>query len=183
MGAKKQSNRLYAKNYRDVGGKPMFVWNLEKALRLFNEVYVSSDSQYILTIAENMGAIPIMRPSELCGETPNIDWYNHALKQIDCDAFVAIQANSPTLELEKIELVLNLMKGIEENEPKQEVKTCHNDMTDYGSIWAMTKERCLNYENPRKAKPDLWIKDESVDIHTIMDVQKAILDLELKDLI
>lgn len=171
--AKKDSKRLHNKNWRDFAGKPMFIWNLEKALQLFSEVYVSSDFDPILKKAESLGAIAIKRPEELCGETPNITVYKHAQHIMKADAIVAIQANSPSLDLEIIETVINLME-----DGNKEVKTCHSNGDDYGSIWAMTKERLANYPDPYKAKPDVWVKDISVDIHGIKDLQQALSDYE-----
>ena len=167
--AKKDSSRLYAKNWRNFLGKPMFVWNLEKALYLFDEVYVSSDFEPVLKKAQSLGAIGIKRPKELCGEAPNITVYKHAQKTMKADVIVAIQANSPTLEVSIIEQVIGLMKN-----GKQEVKTCHMDKEDYGSVWALTKERLRNYPDPYNAKPDYWVVDDSVDIHTISELQEAL---------
>src|SRR5450631_92898 len=102
LGVKRESGRLVNKNWRDFAGKPMFQWNLEKALRLFSEVYVSSDHYFILNRAEELGAIPILRPDTLLGETPNISFYKHAQETMAADVIVAIQANSPTIDIEVI---------------------------------------------------------------------------------
>lgn len=145
----------------------MFLWNVEKCLKIFERVYVSSDDKDILTIAENSGAIPILRPKWLGGDTPNITVYLHALHYMDCGAIVAVQANSPTIHPYKIEAVRDELIG------RDEVKTCHMNGKDYGSVWAMTVKRLLQYPDPWKAKPDIWIKDPSVDIHTIKDLENA----------
>ena len=166
--AKGDSKRLKNKNWRCYLGKPMIQHNLEKCLMLFNRVYVSSDFEPILGLARRLGAIPIKRPVELCGDVPNIIVYQHALRFMDNpNAIVAIQANSPEVDTELIEEAKYLIEQGEE-----EVKTCHNDSdkSDYGSIWAMTTKRLLTYPNPYKANPTYWIKDESKDIHVIEDI-------------
>jgi CMP-N-acetylneuraminic acid synthetase len=46
------------KNCQDFCGKPMFIWNLEKCLDIFDRVYVSSDSDEILELATRLEVIP-----------------------------------------------------------------------------------------------------------------------------
>jgi len=167
MLVKKNSSRLKNKNWRYYKGKPMFQWNLEKCLHLFNEVYVSSDDDEILEQAKKMGAILIKRPEELL-EATNIECYRHAQKFMGADAFVAVQANSPETGITLIKYAKDVLQI-----GNEEVKTCHYDGTDYGSIWGMTAERLKNYPDPYNSKPEVWIKDFSVDIHTIEDLWKS----------
>ena len=163
---KKNSKRLLNKNWRCYRGKPMFQWNLEKCLMLFNEVYVSSDDDRILDMAEALGAIGIRRPPELL-EATNIECYQHVAKTMKCDAFVAVQANSPDLRTTLIQYTKDLL-----NLGHEEVKTCNYDRTDYGSIWAMTIDKLKTYPDPYNACPSIWIKDPSVDIHCIEDIHR-----------
>lgn len=163
--AKSESQRLKNKNWRFYKGKPMFQWNLEKCLLVFDEVYVSSDNDKILDKAENMGAIGIKRPEELL-EATNIECYKHAQQIMGTDAFVAVQANSPETGIRLIKWAKDLLILGHE----KEVKTCHYDGTDYGSIWGMTAERLKDYPDQYNASPSFWIKDFSIDIHTIDDL-------------
>jgi len=165
--AKSQSNRLKNKNWRYYKGKPMFQWNLEKCLLVFDEVYVSSDSDKILDFAERLGAFGIKRPEELL-EATNIECYRHAQNYMQSDAFVAVQANSRETGVRLIKYTKDLLLL-----GNEEVKTCHIDKTDYGSIWGMTAERLKNYPDPLSANPEVWIKDYSVDIHTIEDLYNS----------
>ena len=152
MLVKSQSQRLPGKNLKDFHGKPMFLVNLEKCLRIFPETYVSSDSEEILDMAYKAGAKLIKRPEKLCGETPNIIVYQHALGQIPkVDGIVAVQSNSPQLEANLIVITKHLLEmGV------QEVMTCHpiermDDYHDqywiiYGTIWGLVRERLENYQ-------------------------------------
>lgn len=148
----------------------MFLNNVEKCLNLFPKVYVSSDDSEILFHSWNAGAITIERGPELCGETPNIPVYQHALEQMrDVDAIVAVQANSPTLDSNLIAVAKRLMEmGV------PEVMTCHPDYSIYGSIWALSTQKLKNYGDPYNPQPDILIKDESVDIHNEDDLAKAL---------
>lgn len=178
--AKSDSKRLPNKSIKDFCGKPMFVWNLEKALQVFGECYVSSDSRKILRIARRNGAKAIKRPKYLCGETPNIPCYQHAFRQMDNPhAIVAIQANSPTLDVELLIKTREIMAlGVDE------LMSCHaltqsdnyheQGAKIYGSIWAITAKRLKHYPDPLKPKPDVLIVDNSVDIHTQEEFDAAV---------
>lgn len=148
----------------------MFLVNVEKCLNILSKVYVSSDNKRILKLAESAGAIPILREQELCGETPNIPVYKHALKKMaKASGIIAVQANSPTVELNLIALVKKLLElGI------QEVMTCHSDYALYGSIWGLSQNRLENYGDPYLQNPDILIVDKSVDIHDWEDYDKAL---------
>lgn len=169
--AKSDSKRLPKKNIVDFNGVPMFVVNLRKMLRVFPEVFVSSDSRNILKIAKEEGAVPIMRSRKLCGDTPNICVYQHAMFDMD-DDFVAVQANSPSIDIELIKTAKELIGKY------SEVMTCHDDYSIYGSIWAITKEKLKGYGNHYDPKPDILIKDLSTDVHTEEDLQKALSEVK-----
>lgn len=173
MLVKRNSSRLPNKNILPVNGKPMYLVNLEKCLKIFDRVYVSSDSQSILDEAEGRGAIGILRDKELCGDTPNIPVYQNALEYIDnADGFVAIQANSPTIDPK---IIIKAKKYLENG--GTEVMTCHTENPDntlYGSVWGMTFKRLKDYGDPYKPTPDFLIDDPSVDIHTLEDYNKVL---------
>ena len=165
--AKGESKRLYNKNKRDFNGKPMFVWNLEKCNKLFEKVFVSSEDKEILEIAKSYGAIPIKRPEKLC-EGPNIPVYQHAQRKMKADIIVAVQANSPTINIMTIaEVNILMVAGF------HETMTSHENGKIYGSVWAMTKDRLKHYPDPYNPKPERLIIDTSIDIHTLEDLENA----------
>jgi CMP-N-acetylneuraminic acid synthetase len=168
--AKGKSKRLEGKNRRPFNGKALFLWNTDKCREIFSRVYVSSDDDNILEEAEWVGAIPIKRPSELCGDTPNIPVYQHALQFMNgVDGIVAVQANSPNIKSRLIEIAKELLeKGF------KEIMTMHEDGSIYGSIWAMSAKRLREYGDPYKPKPDILLCDSSIDIHTEEDFIRAI---------
>lgn len=148
----------------------MFVENLRKCLNIFPAVYVSSDDKKILRRAEKEGAIGILRPKELCGDTPNIPVYRHAFEHMpDAYGFVAVQANSPGVSPKVIEYIAKLMELGHE-----EVMTCHEDESIYGSVWAMTKARLYDYKNFYDPKPEALVVDKSIDIHTLIEYNQAL---------
>lgn len=149
----------------------MFQVNVEKCLSIFKDVYVSSDSVEILGLAESLGAIGIQRGLELCGDTPNIPVYQHALKNMKgkVDVIVAVQANSPTIKKETIIKVKEIMElGF------NEVMTCDEDYKIYGSVWALTTKKLKVYKGYFNPKPDVLVLDRSIDIHTQKDYNEAL---------
>jgi len=168
--AKGSSKRLPQKNRLDLNGKPMFLWNVQKLLRIVPRVYVSSDDPWILDEAEWAGAIPIKRPPELCGETPNIPVYQHALGFMNgVDGIIAVQANSPTIDSHLIEIAKELLLA-----GFKEIMTMHKGGSIYGSIWAIRADKLRNYGDPYKPNPSILLVDSSIDIHTQEDFIKAL---------
>jgi N-acylneuraminate cytidylyltransferase len=55
----------------DFCGKPLLAWSILQArqTKTVNAVYVTSDDEAILRVAEDFGAIPIRRPAELSTDT------------------------------------------------------------------------------------------------------------------
>ena len=175
MIAKGQSNRLPGKNLKEFNGKPMFLWNLKKLLMIFDDVYVSSNSNEILELAESVGAKPILRREELCGETPDIPVFQDALRHMgNVDGIVAVHANNPLIDIDLInKTAYLLLMGSEE------VMTCH-PMTHgdvykeqankvNGSIRGMSKYRLEHYPDPYKPNPDILLVDNSIEIETQSD--------------
>ena len=174
--AKSDSKRLPNKNILKFNGMPMFLWNVKKCLRIFEKVYVSSDSDKILKLAKKVGAIPIKRPKSLCGDVPNIPVYQQALSFMDFpDAIVAIQANSPTIDRKLIILATELLEF-----RFKEIMTCYSNHKPYGSIWAMTIDRLLNYQDYYKPNPEVMLIDPSIDIHTKEDFKKALCQFKTR---
>lgn len=164
------SKRLPGKNSLDFKGRPMFLENTSKLLKLLGRVYVTSDSQVVLNEARKVGAIPIWRGKKLCGECPNIPVYQHALSKMNgVDGIIAVQANSPTVNFNLIAMTKSIMEmGV------AEVMTCHTDRSIYGSIWAITKKKLLHYGDYYHPEPDVLVVDTSIDIHDFKDYQEAL---------
>lgn len=65
------SKGIPGKNLLPFCGKPLLAWSIEQALssKYIKSVYVSSDDDEILEVAESYGAIGIKRPKELATDT------------------------------------------------------------------------------------------------------------------
>lgn len=175
--AKKDSSRLKDKNFLNFCGQPMFIWNLKKCLKVFKEVYISSDYDYILAEAKKLGVVPIKRPAELCrSDVPSIPVFKQALQfMAKPDIIIVVKADSPTLKIDLIKRAKELMEKYKYNElmTAYPVKGYENKNHLYGSIWALTKERLENYQDAWNPEPEILLVDESIDIHTAEDFIKA----------
>jgi N-acylneuraminate cytidylyltransferase len=72
--ARSGSKRIKGKNSRDFFGKPLFAHALNSAFksRVFDKIYVSSDSEEILTLARKFGALAVERNSYLSNDEAGI---------------------------------------------------------------------------------------------------------------
>lgn len=98
------SKGIPRKNLMDFCGKPLIAWSIDQAQasQSVAEVYVTSDSQEILTVAAAHGATSIRRPAALASDTASSeDALLHALdfiaeeRERDPDLVVFLQATSP----------------------------------------------------------------------------------------
>lgn len=106
------SKGIPQKNIIDFAGKPLIAWTIEqaKSSNLISEVYVSSDSQEILTVASNYGAKPILRPKEISGDKSSSESaLLHALDQMseEPDLVVFLQTTSPLRKMDDIDNAIN----------------------------------------------------------------------------
>ncbi len=111
IAARGGSKGLPRKNILDFCGKPLLAWTIEQALgcKSISSVWVTSDCQEILSIAEAFGANCVERPTELATDQSSSEaaWL-HAINQIEknepqIDAVVALQATSPLREVSDLE--------------------------------------------------------------------------------
>jgi len=105
------SKGIPGKNIINFCGKPLIVWTIEQMQqsRGINSIWVSSDSEKILSVSETFGAEIIHRPAEISGDaaTSESGWL-HALDYIEnkvgcVDLVVAPQVTSPLREPSDIE--------------------------------------------------------------------------------
>jgi len=105
------SKGIPRKSLIDFCGKPLIVWSIEQCLaaRGIDSVWVSSDDDEILAVAEQYGARPLRRPEALANDqaTSEVGWL-HAIDTIEVahgkiEVVVAPQATSPLREATDIE--------------------------------------------------------------------------------
>lgn len=154
------SKGIPGKNIMDFCGKPLLAWSILQArqAKTVNTVYVTSDDEVILRVAEDYGAIPIRRPDELSTDTATSESaLLHALDYIEkkravkIDLVVFLQATSPLRESEDIDGAVQ--KLIDENTDS----LLSVASLDGFFIWQETEEgfKSLNYDyNCRPRRQD-----------------------------
>ncbi|GAB2468087.1 acylneuraminate cytidylyltransferase family protein [Jatrophihabitans fulvus] len=106
------------KNVRDLHGKPLIGWTIEKALATpsIDAVYVSTDDDEIARVAEEFGAIvPFRRPPELAtSSAAKVPVIEHLIEHVeslgvDVDRIVDLDPTSPLRSVEDIETAVSLL--------------------------------------------------------------------------
>jgi CMP-N,N'-diacetyllegionaminic acid synthase len=108
------SKGIPRKNLINICGKPLLAWSITQALNAteIDSVWVTSEDEEILEVAEFYGARPINRPQDISGDTASSESaWQHAIGVIEgcgvtIDLVVAMQATSPIRE------PLDLDKGV-----------------------------------------------------------------------
>lgn len=157
------SKGIPKKNIQMVGGLPLVTHTINCAKwSEIDEVWVSTDSSYVKTIAQNAGARVLDRPSDISGDkSPSEDALLHFANKVDFDQVVFIQPTSPLLSPSYINEGLNKMKN-------------------YDSVFSVYKEhwlprwsmdiRPLNFNNDkrprRQDRPDTYVENGAFYITT-----------------
>ena len=97
------------KNIVDFCGKPLLAHSISHAINssFIERVFVSSDCDIILDVAESYGAGPIKRPAELSLDHSSSEAaIAHFLEHESCDVVVFLQATSPLRGTEDIDAAL-----------------------------------------------------------------------------
>ena len=110
------SKGIPKKNIVNICNKPLISWSImqAKATSGIDSVWVSSDSEEILEVAQSFGSSVICRPDNISGDNASSEsaWL-HALEFIESagiqvDVMIGMQATSPIRETKDLNLALEL---------------------------------------------------------------------------
>ena len=96
--ARAGSKRVKAKNLRLLSGNPMLQYAVEAAInsKVFDDIYVNSDSDEMLALAENLGVKGYKRDPELASDTATGDEFTiDFIRQLQPDTLVMISPVCP----------------------------------------------------------------------------------------
>ena len=119
IAARGGSKGVPGKNLKSIGGKPLLVNGINKAIksRVFRYVVVSTEDNKIATIAKQSGAdVPFMRPKKLATDTATtIDVILHVNKKLEnlgykFNVIVNLDITSPFIRTKDIKGALSLLK-------------------------------------------------------------------------
>ena len=96
--ARSGSERVKDKNIIKLFDHPLMAYTIDVALKsqIFTDIYVSSDSDLYLEIAEYYGAKTLKRPVELAKSTsPDQEWIDHAFTHIVKQNYAILRPTNP----------------------------------------------------------------------------------------
>ena len=101
--ARSGSKRVKKKNLRLLSGKPLIAYVMETALKTKFPVYVNSDCEVILSLAEEYGCIPYKRDKSLCQDSSTNDNFAYDfMNSVDCDYVLQVLPTSPFVTVEEL---------------------------------------------------------------------------------
>lgn len=105
--ARAGSKGIPNKNIRIVGSKPLVYYSIRNAIKskYVTDVIITTDSDQVRIIANQMGAKTIDRKKELCGDEITLDSviYNAIPKNKEWDYIITMQPTSPTLKVDTLD--------------------------------------------------------------------------------
>ena len=108
--ARAGSKGIPNKNIRIIGGHPLIYYSIKNALssQYITDIIISTDSDHVRIIGEQMGAKVKWRDSSLCGDAVTLDIVIADAVPIDekWDYIVTMQPTSPTLRVETLDAAI-----------------------------------------------------------------------------
>jgi CMP-N,N'-diacetyllegionaminic acid synthase len=157
IAARGGSKGIPGKNLAELCGRPLLAWSIDhaRAAEGVDTVWVSSDDEEILAVAEGHGAHPIRRPAELAGDAaPSESAWLHALDAIEEEAgrvglLCALQATSPLREPSDLE------RGLADIVEQGADAVFSAALLDDFLVWERAGDgtmRALNYDPERRGR-------------------------------
>ena len=113
--AKGTSERIESKNMKLLNGKPLFLHTLEKLCEcsFFDEVYLDTDSEEMLSYADYLPYKPLQRAPELATNraSGNMVFMNE-VDRIEADIYVQIFATTPFIKKETIKRGIEIVATV-----------------------------------------------------------------------
>ena len=180
--ARAGSKRLKNKNIFKFKSMPMIYWSIKasKNTAFKNNVYVSSDSKKILSIAKKYGAKTILRPAELSTDKVfKIEAIKHAVKVIEkknkkkLSLVISLQANSPEVQSSDLDKLVTHLISFN----RQEVISTDKNNNSNGAIRVMRRNAVFQ----KSLSTYLGcVITNTTDIHTLKDIRNIYKKYENK---
>lgn len=110
------SKRVKNKNLRLLGGKPLICHVIEtcKKAKVFDDIYINSESDLFKPIAEQYGAKFYKRPEYLASDTAtNDEFVFDFIKNVPCDIIIQVNPTSPFITVDDIKGFVNSMLSLD----------------------------------------------------------------------
>ncbi len=163
------SKRLKNKNIYPLHGLPLIAYTIKalEASAYVEEIYVSSDSQEILDVSSEYGALPLLRSKQNSDDkTPKIVAIREALEQLDTKPknVIVPQANSPQIQSEHIDKAYEMF--LEHN--LWEVMSADKNGVQNAAFRILRYQTV--FQNFLSAHCGFYVAP-SIDVHTLEDIQ------------
>ena len=145
--ARMGSKRVKSKNLRFLDGKPLIehVLGTLGKTHIFDEIYVNSENDIFLEIAERYGINYYKRPDYLSSDEATNDEFAHEfLTNIDCDILIQILPTSPFITEKEIESFVNKMTA-------DALDTLIS--VEHQQIACLYQDTAINFDNLKKNPP------------------------------
>lgn len=145
--ARSGSKGLPDKNIKLMNGKPLLSYTIDTAIKsgMFDEVFVSTDSEKYADIAKKYGAsVPFLRSQENAGDTSSSwDAVMEALEKYKAlgKEFETVALLQPTSPLRRAEDIINGYKLMEQKNAGSIVAVCE---TEHSPLWCNTLSENLS---------------------------------------
>lgn len=101
--ARAGSKRVKSKNIRLLSGKPLIAYVLETLKDIGDPIYVNSDCDIVLGLAQEYGAIPYRRDASLATDTAtNDDFAMDFINKVGCEYLLQVLSTSPFVTQKEI---------------------------------------------------------------------------------
>ena len=107
--ARAGSKGIPNKNIRIIGGHPLIYYSIKNALesKYITDIIVSTDSDFVRIVGEQMGVSVKWRDEKLCGDAVTLDAVvADAIPQGEWDYIVTMQPTSPTLRVKTLDAAI-----------------------------------------------------------------------------
>lgn len=107
--ARAGSKGIPNKNIRIIGGHPLIYYSIKNALssKYITDVIISTDSEHVRIIGEQMGVTVKWRDASLCGDAVTLDAVIYdAVPEEEWDYIITMQPTSPTLKVETLDAAI-----------------------------------------------------------------------------
>ena len=110
------SKRVQRKNIKKFADSSLLQIKIEHALKAkgIDEIVVSSDSDEMISLANEMKVKTIKRPSKFCSDSIQMkNVYKHLAESVQCDHVVYLHVTSPLLEISTLNSCISKYKELD----------------------------------------------------------------------
>ena len=204
--ARAGSKGIPNKNIRIIGSKPLIYYSIKNAMdsKYITDIIVTTDSEQVRIIANQMGVKSILRREELCRDEVTLDSvvYDAIPKDQEWDYIVTMQPTSPTLKVNTLDKAIEYatynkldtlisatnsphLSWVEENgqkKPNYKERLNRQYLPPYyveTGAFIISNAKIVTETTRIGKKVDIYElpKDEAQDIDNFLDLQSAVATL------